>query len=86
MIYTQSYFLKSAPHIAIGVADWAVTQGTPFVFSLSSVYLVETDIDRILEILVYADVVIANEDEADAFNKVNDFKYKSRDEVANALA
>jgi len=49
-------------------------------------FLVEKDIDNLLEILVYADVVIANEDEADMFNKVNGFNYESRYDIANALA
>jgi len=63
--YSTGFFLTVSPETAIALGQTASAQNKPFLFNLSAPFLIQFFWDgKMAEVLKYADVVFANENEA----------------------
>lgn len=76
LMYSSSFFISSNFEALKKFAMFAAENNVPFGFNLSAVFLIQFNLNEILEILPYADYIFANEDEGAAFAKSQGWAYE----------
>ena len=61
LIYSSAFLITSNHHALIHVAKHAAKNNIPFAFNLSAVFLIQYNLEQILEVLPYTDYVFGNE-------------------------
>lgn len=76
LMYSSAFFITSNFEALKRFAQFAAEKNIPFGFNLSAVFLIQFNLNEILEILPFADFVFANEDEGAAFAESQGWKYE----------
>eukprot|EP01126_Amoeba_proteus_P033357 TRINITY_DN3274_c0_g1_i3.p1 TRINITY_DN3274_c0_g1~~TRINITY_DN3274_c0_g1_i3.p1 ORF type:complete len:364 (+),score=63.29 TRINITY_DN3274_c0_g1_i3:61-1092(+) len=69
IFYSASFFLTVSPQTSVAVGKYCVEKNKTFVINLSAIFLIDFFWDQLNQVLPYADYVIGNESEAEAFAK-----------------
>jgi len=70
LFYSTGFFLTVSPETSISLGEYACKSNKPFLFNLAAPFLVDFFYDGKMEVVLqYADVVFANEVEAETFGK-----------------
>jgi len=69
IFYTTGYFLTVSPESVIHLGKHAVEKDKIFVVNISAPFVVDFNFDKLSSVLPYADFVIANESEGQAFGR-----------------
>uniref|UniRef100_A0A7S3FUY3 Adenosine kinase n=1 Tax=Strombidium rassoulzadegani TaxID=1082188 RepID=A0A7S3FUY3_9SPIT len=67
IIYTTSFFITSNVEALMKVAQFATDNDVPLGYNLSAVFLLQFELQNVLNAIEHADYVFANEDEAAAY-------------------
>jgi len=67
--YITGFFLTVSPETMVAVGEHAVANNKTFLINLSAPFLIDFFWDKMSSVLPYADVIFANENEAQAFGK-----------------
>ena len=87
VLYSTCFFITANFDALISVGKYALESNKPMGLNLSATFLIQFEGDKVREALEYADIVFANEDEADYFGKYNNIdNTKNRTEIAKAIA
>lgn len=86
VLYSTCFFITANFEALIATGKYALEHNKPMGLNLSATFLIQFEGDKVREALEYADIVFANEDEADYFSKYNNIDHKDRTDIARAIA
>jgi len=85
-IYTTSFFITSNVEALKKVAQFATDNDVPFGYNLSAVFLLQFELQNVLDAIEHADYLFANEDECAEFGKTQKMEGASLTDIAKTLA
>ena len=86
LIYTTSFFITSNAQALKKVAQFATDNDVPFGYNLSAVFLLQFELQNVLDAIEHADYLFANEDECAEFGKTQKMEGASLTDIAKVLA
>ncbi|WFD31663.1 adenosine kinase [Malassezia sp. CBS 17886] len=85
-VYVGGFFLSHGVQSALVVAKQAKAAGKPFAFNLSAPFIAQFFKPQVDEVLPYAELVIGNESEAEAYAQAAGLATRDLGQIAQAIA
>lgn len=86
ILYTTGFFIISSFESILTLARYAIENNKIFAINLSAVYICDSYLKELLEIIEYADCVFGNEDETSAFGRKVGLEFSDLHEVTTYIS
>ena len=86
IVYTTGFFIISSFESILTLAWFAIENNKLFAINLSAVYICDSYIKELLEIIEFADCVFGNEDETSAFGWKIGLEFSDLHDVTNYIS